>query len=219
MAASLEPHGATASSLPYPSTGIAGYIADMARYQHLSPSHLTNPVAYEQGLRQAALSIERYHYLCAAVQQKYALVDNVPPDLSLGQLFPRQALVFEQYEPCRLKPLEGIKLHPREDGSIHPGDVEAYQGNFKSSWKHLEGGILYNIGDPRSFYNCIFNYHSPAGTTGNPEWDTLFQTLKANGFSKSIIPCMVSQFGLASSVPSLTGLIVVLWAGVGLPGR
>ncbi len=136
------------------------------------------------------MSTQYYHYLCAAIQQKYE-VTTVPPDFSQGQMFPRAGLVFTAYKTFRLEPVLGIKLHPRPDGTIHPEDIKHYVDMFRSNWKCREGGILRCIDEQREFWNMILNYHSTARTTGMKAWDRLFERLKRNSFDKGMIPCMV----------------------------
>lgn len=161
------------------------------RYRHWDSASLRNqPRLREQGQQQAQLSLERYHYLCAAIQEKFELT-TVPPDFSRAQMFPRAGLVFSSYESHPLDPILGIKLHPREDGTIHLGDLKMYASTFRESWKSSEGGILYCIAEEREFWNMILNYHSVAGTTGVKAWDKLFEDLRASQFDKGLIPCMV----------------------------
>ncbi|KAH8115090.1 hypothetical protein DFH11DRAFT_1591355 [Phellopilus nigrolimitatus] len=160
----------------------------MRRCKHVRPPE--GSFAFAQGQDQAGLALERFHYLRASILGLYDLQDGIAPDLSMGQLFPRQGLDFSKYTDFKLKPVTGIKLHPRDDGTIHPEDVKVYHQSFKDDWKMSEGGVLYFIGDPRSFYNIILNYHSPAKTTGSKEWDKLFARLKAEGFPKNLISCM-----------------------------
>lgn len=159
------------------------------RYVHEYPTPGT--ARYEQGKEQAEISIERFHYLRASILKKYRFVDGITPNLSLGQIFPRQGLDFSEYDEYHLEPVSGVKLHPRQDGTIHPGDIERYHDGFKENWKSSEGGLLYYIGEAREFYNIILNYHSPARTTGDLEWDEFFAKLKREDFPKSEIPCMV----------------------------
>ncbi|KII96193.1 hypothetical protein PLICRDRAFT_35140 [Plicaturopsis crispa FD-325 SS-3] len=97
---------------------------------------------------------------------------------------------FGPYKDARLPAIEGVKLHPRTDGSIHPEDLGGYTRGFKENWKVQEGGVMYALAESREFWNCMLNYHSPAGTTGIAEWDKLFYTLKTTGFPKNIVPCM-----------------------------
>ncbi|TFY62876.1 hypothetical protein EVG20_g6544 [Dentipellis fragilis] len=102
----------------------------------------------------------------------------------------RQGIMFEQYAPYKLEPITGIKLHPYEDGTIHPGDIEIYQDLFRRDWRFIQGGLLYAMGEAREFWNCVLNWHSSSYTTGCPEWDALFETLKANGYRKDMLTCM-----------------------------
>ena len=162
------------------------------RYKHYAPKLGT--ADYKQGKDQAAISLERFHYLRALILGKYTFVDNVEPDISRGQLFPRQGLDFESYPDFKLDPISGIKLHPREDGTIHPGDVSTYLATIDSDYKVSEGGILDAVlRDTRAFFNIMINYHSKAKTTGNLGWDTYFADLKERGFPKMNIDCMVSS--------------------------
>ncbi|KAI0075638.1 hypothetical protein K474DRAFT_1624182 [Panus rudis PR-1116 ss-1] len=162
------------------------------RFVHHKEFTATNhPQAFDQGRRQYKLAEERFHYLCAAIQGSYTLKDNIPPDVSRGQLFPRQGLDFSSYWPYNLQPVIGVKLHPREDGTIHEGDLKVYVSEFKKNWKCREGGVLYCISeDSRAFWNMILHYHSRAGTTGIPAWDALFERMKESGYSPSLVPCM-----------------------------
>lgn len=143
----------------------------------------------ELGERQGALSEERYHYLRAAIQGKYELT-TVPADLSRGWMFPRAGIVFDKYSDYALEPVLGLKLHPREDGTIHPGDLKLYAQGFRDNWKTREGGVLYCIDEGREFWNMMLNYHSSAGTTGYKPWDRLFERLKRSNFERGMIPCM-----------------------------
>lgn len=163
------------------------------RYTHetsLSPTK--NNALYKQGKGQGEMSLERYHTLCAAIQRKYEFTD-VPADFSKGQLFPRKGITFDHYTSYNLEPVLGIKLHPRQDGTIHPGDIKVYKSSFVDSWKCREGGILYCIGEAREFWNMVLNYHSTANTTGMRQWDKLFERLRKSDFDKSLIPCMVRR--------------------------
>ena len=171
---------------------------DSGRYKRFAPKLGT--AAYRQGKDQASISLKRFHYLRALILEKYTLVNDVEPDLSRGQLFPRQGLDFNSYTDFDLEPVMGVKLHPREDGTIHPGDLENYHVGIESNYKISEGGILDAvIRDIRAFFNIMLNYHSKANTTGNPEWDTYFAALKAHGFPKGDVDCMV---GFQSTSPS-----------------
>lgn len=163
--------------------------------------------AYKQGQQQAEYNETYYHYLCAAIQSKYRMLDGIIVN-SPAALFPRQGLSFSLYTAHRLENVEGIKLHPRPDGTIHPGDIKVYQDLFKRDWKHVQGGILYTIGsDERGFWNCILNYGSSAGTTGSRQWDALFARLKKNGYRKDSIPCAVSSLCQLHSEPVRRGRV------------
>lgn len=158
----------------------------------------TNPTLYQQGQEQGRLAVECYHYMCAAIKEQYEIT-TVPPDVARGQLFRRSGLVFS-YEPHNLEPVLGIKLHPRDDGTIHPGDIEFYARSIRESWKCSQGGILYCISAcEREFWNMILNYHSVSATTGIKKWDRLFSRLKAEGFSIGVVPCMVRSDIIAIS--------------------
>lgn len=161
------------------------------RFTHdttVSPQN--KPSWYQLGQRQAKLANERYHFLRAAITGKFALTE-VPGDFSRGQLFPRAGILFDQYTAFKLEPVVGVKLHPRDDGTIHPEDLEVYVRSLRNNWKSRQGGILYCIGEAREFWNMILNYRSSAQTTGWKVWDRLFNRLKENGFDKGRVPCMV----------------------------
>ncbi|KAI0310413.1 hypothetical protein OF83DRAFT_1070571 [Amylostereum chailletii] len=161
-----------------------------ARFTHnTSLTRQNDPTLYEQGQKQAEISIQRYHYLCAAVSKAYELT-TVPADINRGQLFPRQGIIFKAYKHYNLDPVLGIKLHPREDGTIHPGDVEVYNDTLRLSWKIREAGVMYAVAESREFWNLVLNYHSKAATTGIKSWDRLFAKLKKSNFDKGLVPCM-----------------------------
>jgi hypothetical protein len=100
-------------------------------------------------------------------------------------------VVFDSYIAYRLKPIEGIKVHPRDEFGIHTGDLEDYVDGFKRNWKVVEGGVLYAVGEKRPFVNCMVHYLSRSGRSGISKWDKLFTRLETEGFPKGIIPCMV----------------------------
>ncbi|KAI0340358.1 hypothetical protein BDW22DRAFT_1398698 [Trametopsis cervina] len=150
---------------------------------------------------QGGLAIERYHYLCAAIQQKYEIV-SVPADISKAQLFPRQGLIFTKYNAFNLEPVLGIKLHPGSDGTIHPGDIDIYRKEMRNGWKCSQGGILYSVGCARAFWNMIIDYHSSSATTGMKVWDKLFVQLKASGFEQSLVPCMFFATSVGCHTPT-----------------
>lgn len=106
----------------------------------------------------------------------------------------RQTIYLSPYQAYNLEPITSVKLHPRADGTIHPGDLKAYHDIFKDDWKMQEGGILYCLGDSRAFWNCLISYHGPTKSTGIKEWDALFHKLQSTGYPKNIIPCMVRVF-------------------------
>lgn len=161
------------------------------RYTHtvFRPGHHL----HKQGVDQGEMALKFFHYLRASVLGLYDIDDDIDPDISRGQILPRQGIVFSRYTDFNLPPTTGIKLHPREDGTVNPEDLKLYSNSFRQNWKDSEAGILYIAGDrPREFYNIILNYHSPAHTTSIPEWDALFSRLKETDFRKNLIPCMVS---------------------------
>jgi hypothetical protein len=167
---------------------------------------------YQMGQQQAALSIQRYHTLVAALTKKYTYADmprnahggylNVPNDvdpttgavnIDASALVPgsRQIIDLSSYNAYKLDPITSVKLLPREDGTIHVDDVIEYNQIFKDDWKTQEGGILYCLAESREFWNCLISYHGPTKSTGIKEWDELFQKLESTGYPKNIIPCMV----------------------------
>jgi hypothetical protein len=160
------------------------------RYVHFDES--AAPLVRELGRKQLALSIERYHYLRAAVTNAYTFDTDVPPDRSRGQLFSRQGVVFDEYKDYHLEPVVGIKLHPRSDGTILPGDLAVYNQGLRENWKTRQGGVMYCVSEEREFWNIMLNYHATKPqTTGSPVWDALFARLKDEDFRKDLVPCMV----------------------------
>lgn len=167
----------------------------MPHYIHRTDvSPLRHAELWQQGQNQAIISIQRYHYLCAAIQKKYEII-QVHADMErFGIPFDRQGVTFEAYGASKLEPILAIKIHPRSDGTVHPEDIGLYARGYEDHWKCMEGGILYWVAEYREFWNMIVNYHSSAGTMGRTEWDDLFSRLKASNFPKNIIPCMVSIY-------------------------
>ncbi|KIJ23184.1 hypothetical protein M422DRAFT_276296 [Sphaerobolus stellatus SS14] len=76
----------------------------------------------------------RYHQLCAALQKKFNLLGYDISNLSL-----RKRIDFPDYTDFALGPIDHVKLHPREDGTMHLGDIEVYVDGFESNWKVQEG--------------------------------------------------------------------------------
>ncbi|KLO14809.1 hypothetical protein SCHPADRAFT_850479 [Schizopora paradoxa] len=161
----------------------------MPRYQRYAPDPRLHHEAYEQGKSQGALNVERYHILRACLLKKYAVVEETP-DYKLCQLFPVQGLDFSEYKDYKLKNTGGMKLRPNSDGTIPKDVLEECHHCLEESWKCSEGGILYVIGEGKNFYCPMHNYNSHDGTTGNADWDRLFDELKAKDIPKSMIPCM-----------------------------
>jgi hypothetical protein len=163
------------------------------------------------GQQQAELSITRYHTLIAALTKKFTYTDaprnahggylNLPNNpepagthiIDASALVPgsRQTIDLSSYQAYKLEPIFNVKLHPREDGTIHPKDLSAYRDVFEDNWKTQEGGILYCLAESREFWNCLMSYHGPIKSTGIEEWDELFHRLELTGHAKNIIPCMV----------------------------
>lgn len=170
-----------------------------SRYvHHTSLTAMSAPQAYRQGQQQANLSLERFHYLCAAATESYSIVGEERRDIPFG----RQELEFSSYTPHRLKDITDLKLHiPRSDGSIVPGDIDPYVDEFLKDSKCREAGILYCVGEERAFWNMIMNFHSTARTTGIEAWDDLLIRLKLDGPDPGIVPCMVSRDILSTTLP------------------
>ena len=174
---------------------------EFGRYKCFAPKRGT--AAYRQGKDQASISLERFHYLRALILEEYCFIDGFGPD---GRDRRQLGLDFTPYTDFYLEPILEVWLHNREDGTIPRGNLACYHDRIESNYKIAAGGILDAvIRDEEAFFNIIFNYHSKAKSTGNPEWDTYFADLKAHGFPKEDIDCMVS-FQFAS--PSDTLLIL-----------
>ncbi|KAI0056597.1 hypothetical protein BV25DRAFT_1813747, partial [Artomyces pyxidatus] len=141
---------------------------------------------WEQGQQQAKLSNERYHYLCAAIQEAYTF-NIVPRD---ANNYPRPGLIFSSYTAYDLEPVRGLNFHPQYDTPFDPEDIRYYVSQFRRNWKCREGGILYCLAEGRRWWKMLFNYHSSAATTGHKVWDRLFAELKNNNFDKRSIRCM-----------------------------
>lgn len=153
----------------------------MGRYKHhanVSPKQY--PAAYQQGLQQAADSLQAYHYLRAAATQAY---DEVP--YSEGSS--RTNFSFDKYTDHQLEPLVYLKIHLPST----PDELEFYVNGFRAVWENREGGILCCVANERPFWNLISNYHhSPDKTTGIAAWDAILDQLKV-GAGPEVVPCMV----------------------------
>ncbi|KAI0056600.1 hypothetical protein BV25DRAFT_1920846 [Artomyces pyxidatus] len=160
------------------------------RFHHYTNiSRRRDSALWKQGQTQAEISIERYHTICAALQKRYNII-QVPADPKAGRPWDRQGLTFSAYTAYQIEPVLGVKLHPLPDGTIHPGDIAAYCDVLQSNWKCREGGVMYCVAEYREWWNMLLNYHSPAGTTGRPDWDHLYMRLTENGYDKGTVPCM-----------------------------
>ncbi|KAI0088181.1 hypothetical protein BDY19DRAFT_891698 [Irpex rosettiformis] len=175
-------------------------MADRRNTQAINITENSDPERYDLGRRQAQCALERYHYLCAAAQEAFTL------ERARGyRLFVRDVVSFDNYTAYALDPVSA-KLHPRPDGTIHPGDIEIYVNSIVKNYKCSEGGIMYAIGDSRTFWNMVINYHSSAGTTGIKAWDRLFRQLKTSGYDKGIVPCMFFATPFGCNDPSCSFL-------------
>ncbi|KAI0056603.1 hypothetical protein BV25DRAFT_1920849 [Artomyces pyxidatus] len=150
----------------------------LARSRHVTDVSPRKSDLWKEGRKQATISLERYHYLCAAIQHAYGRDDY------------NKTVEFDTYMAYKLPPVGGVKLHPLPNGTIHPEDIKIYVERFENNWRCREGGILYCIGEGREWWNMVLNYHATDSTTGREGWDLLFALLKANGYSKGLIPCM-----------------------------
>ena len=154
-------------------------------------------------LTQAVSTAAERYLLLADISGYTAFMANVEPNMLLGEIFPTQGLDFGLYTDFKLEPVSGAHLHPREDGTIDPGELNYYREWIEENYRIAEGGILDAVfRDVRSFFSIMLNYHSKAKTTTDPEWDTYFADLKARGFPKKNVDCMVG-FRSASSSDNL----------------
>ena len=103
------------------------------RYQHRTDITAgSDPQAYKQGQEQARVSLERYHYLCAAATKKF----SIPGRPGQGLPFYRDELDFSAYTAYPLENIPGVQIHvPSRDGTVHPRDIDPYVGLFRRSWK------------------------------------------------------------------------------------
>ena len=164
--------------------------ADHRFVHHKDLTATSNPQAYNQGQHQAELSMERFHYVCAAATQSYSILGSQ----NRGMLFAREELEFSAYTPYKLKNVRGLKLHvPRDDGTIVPGDIDPYIEHFRKGWKFREAGIMYCVEEERDFWNLIFHFHAYPGSTGIREWDDILNKLKIDGANPGVVPCMVGR--------------------------
>lgn len=159
------------------------------RYQHLTDiTASSDPQAYKQGQEQARVSLERYHYLCAAATKKFSIPGR--PGQSLP--FYRDELDFSAYAAYPLENIPGVQIHvPSRDSTVHPRDIDPYVGLFRRSWKCRQGGIMYCIEHDRDFWNTIMHFFSGPRTTRIDQWDDILNKLRLNGPNQGAVPCMV----------------------------
>jgi hypothetical protein len=188
--------------------------------------------AYMTAKRQTALSLQRFHILCARVQNRYTLRDiepvptlaerrkEEPSCISGGELVTRltinldagsdrvhpddldrlskprirATIDFGAYKEFNLRPITGVDLpRPGTDGSIDFMECSIYHDTVRDDWKTREGGILYAVAEYGDFFSYVSHYHSPYGRIGTGVWNALFEKLRNSGYSRNVIPCMVSR--------------------------
>ncbi|KAL8284052.1 hypothetical protein RQP46_005165 [Phenoliferia psychrophenolica] len=132
------------------------------------------------GQRQLDLQEERYHTLLAAVRNDFLIANDPSGPRNLRKVS------FAEYEDAALPSVEAA-LEPM---STQRAYIDAAHRMFSSNAKTLEGGILYMIAEPQ-FWAFMRYYHSPAKTTGRPDWDRMFASLLVEP-RRSIVPCMHS---------------------------
>ncbi|VDB98894.1 unnamed protein product [Peniophora sp. CBMAI 1063] len=162
-----------------------------ARYIHntsVSPTHQRS--LYELGQKQRALSLQRFHYLRAAVTNSYRFVSVTQP-YPLSERHDVRFDLDDAYPDYPLDPIKGVKLRPGADGTFHAVDLEAAVRYFEGNWKTREGGVLYCVGETREFWTMILSYNATfPPTTGWDKFDKLFAKLKTKGFKQGLINCM-----------------------------
>ena len=162
------------------------------RYEHDTGLNRSD-ARWQQGQEQAKISIERYHYLCAALQCKYIIKQVLATDSMHRAVYDGRGLVFDAYTAYPLKPVYGIKWSSGLDGACSPQVMHCCVQAYERSWKCMEGEILYMVAEQQEFWHMMRNYNSPNGTMGRSAWDELFVRLKQTGYDKGIIPCMVGD--------------------------
>ncbi|KZV60413.1 hypothetical protein PENSPDRAFT_760010 [Peniophora sp. CONT] len=137
-----------------------------ARYVHNTSVSPTNqPKLYQLGQKQGALSLQRYHYLRAAITNSYGF-KTVPP--AFPGASERYDIHFQPYSDFPLEPIKNVKLRPGTDGTFHAADLELAE-----------------------FWTMILSYNATFPlTTGWDKFDKLFKKLKENGYDKGSVNCM-----------------------------
>jgi hypothetical protein len=188
-------------------------------YRGIQRSPRPGTAAYMQGKKQATLSMQRYHILCAALQNKYEVKDAEPilpvasskfidfltivapyhlhPGPDIVHVRPRinVTICFSAYEEFTLPPIKDVKILDPTDESVNNSYIEElgmYEATIRDDWRIREGGWLRALAEYGDFFDCIADYHSCQKKSRIKYWDWLFVQLQNSEFRKNIVPCMVS---------------------------
>jgi hypothetical protein len=193
---------------------------DHQSYRGVQRNPRPGTAAYMQGKKQAAISLQRYHILCAAIQNKYTIQDIKPAaTLPCKCIIFLKETMFHPSDPdmsgtCVLVTIDfsaykEFKLHPIKDVTILDpsnertyvcciAELMMYESAIESDWRVREGGIMRALAEYGDFFNSISNYHSCQKTTRIPGWDSLFEELNSSGYPKKNLPCMVRSLAFTS---------------------
>lgn len=140
-----------------------------------------------QERKQEMRSLESYHSLCTSLQQKYEVQKSTTP----GQPI-QLRLDFSAYTPYELRPAN-LYSRPFPDGMVDPWEVTKHHEHIKTfsniSTLASEGFLSYV--ECKGFFDIVLGYNGPLRTSGNERWDEFFASLKANGYKRRLVPCMV----------------------------
>ncbi|KLO11668.1 hypothetical protein SCHPADRAFT_905840 [Schizopora paradoxa] len=138
---------------------------------------------------QAQTSLNNYHFLCAALQERYQVRYLQYPEV-------KYLLDFSPYtahRPELPKWVCELRRRPSVDGMVDAAELKKLHDMIKRRPCHYgtEGllGYVFN-GDRGGFFDVILAYNGPGATCGNKKWDRIFDRMKAQGYKQSLVPCM-----------------------------
>ncbi|KLO11669.1 hypothetical protein SCHPADRAFT_461994 [Schizopora paradoxa] len=141
-------------------------------------------------VKQQKDTLVNYHYLCAALQQKYEIRHCAPCQCEFEGCN-KNMLDFSSYTAYKLRPVE-LRTLPNENGTIDTEDLKKLHEALKNRPFHAgsEGLLSYVQDRDGILFSVIMAYNGPGGTCGDKKWDRVFDRMKAKGYKQRAVPCM-----------------------------